>query len=103
MANAADIQKMRGLLVWVSRVMPNGATFVRGFHRVLQLLRADSLPAAQARKIIIFDPALIQELVHDLTWWIDLCRDFHSRGAVPRDFGSPKLSLLVFLRRLIAA
>ena len=82
--NAANVQKIAGLLVWVGRVISGSTTFIRGLHHVLQLLGATSLPAAQARSIVIYDHFLISEILHDITWWIDLCLHFRRSGCVPR-------------------
>ena len=82
--NAANIQKIAGLLVWVGRVIPGSTTFIRGLHRVLQVLGATSLPAAQARSMVIYDHFLISEILHDITWWVDLCVHFNHSGCVPR-------------------
>ena len=82
--NAANISKAAGLLVWVGRVVPGSTTFIRGLHRVLQLLGATSLPAPQARLIVIYDSFLVSEILHDISWWLELCDDFNRRGCVPR-------------------
>ncbi len=96
--NAANIQKIAGLLVWVGRVIPGSTTFIRGLHHVLQRLGATSLPAAQARSIVIYDHFLISEILHDITWWIDLCVHFNRSGCVPRGLRiSEILSPRVFL------
>ena len=73
MANAQDIRCVTGVLVWAARVIPSGSVFTRGLHQVLRLYGATSLPASQARRVLIRDEVRIQTAVDDLTWWLELC------------------------------
>ena len=83
LASAQDLRCLTGLLVWASVVIPTAKVFNRGFHTVLQRLKATSLPASEARLIIIDNPVLISDVLFDLSWWIDLCASFRLDGRVP--------------------
>ena len=65
-ANAQDLRCLLGLLVWCSVVIPTAKIFLRGCHTVLSRLKATSLPASQARLIMITDPLLIADVAFDL-------------------------------------
>ena len=81
---SSDAQMLRcltGLLVWASVVIPTAKVFNRGFHTVLQRLKATSLPASEARLIVISDESMVADVLVDLMWWADLCRSFRL-GAV---------------------
>ena len=41
-ATAADVNATAGLLGWISRVIPNASTFIRGLYLVVCLLRRRS-------------------------------------------------------------
>ena len=60
-ATAADINATAGLLGWISRVIPNASTFIRGLYLVVRLLGATSLPASAARRIRISGRSHISE------------------------------------------
>ena len=66
-ANAQELRCLLGLLVWCSVVIPTAKVFLRGCHTVLSRLKATSLPASQARLIMITDPVLIADAAFDLT------------------------------------
>ena len=83
-ATAADLNATAGLLGWISRVIPNASTFIRGLYLVVRLLGATSLPASAARRILISERSHISEALHDVSWWVDLCVDYRLSGAVPR-------------------
>ncbi len=83
-ATAADLNVTAGLLGWISRVIPNASTFIRGLYLVVRLLGATSLPASAARRILVSDRSHINEALLDVSWWIDLCVDYRRLGAVPR-------------------
>ena len=83
-ATAADLNATAGLLGWISRVIPNASTFIRGLYLVVRLLGATSLPASAARRILISEHSHISEALHDVSWWVDLCVDYRLSGAVPR-------------------
>ena len=82
-ASAQDLRCLLGLLVWCSVVIPTAKFFLRGCHTTLSRLKATSLPASQARLIIISDPALIADVSYDLSWWTDLCISFRLNGLKP--------------------
>ncbi len=82
-ASAQDLRCLLGLLVWCSVVIPTAKIFLRGCHIALSRLKATSLPASQARLIIITDPVLIADVSFDLLWWTDLCASFRSCGLRP--------------------
>ena len=82
-ANAQDLRCLTGLLVWAAVVIPSAKVFNRGFHTVLQRLKATSLPASEARKIIIVQESLIIDILVDLSWWADLCCSFRLNGSMP--------------------
>ena len=82
-ANAQDLRCLLGLLVWCSVVIPTAKIFLRGCHTVLSRLKATSLPASQARLIMITDPVLIADVAFDLEWWIELCSSFRLCGLRP--------------------
>ena len=82
-ASAQDLRCLLGLLVWCSVVIPTAKIFLRGCHTVLSRLKATSLPASQARLIIITDPVVIADASYDLLWWTDLCASFRLCGLRP--------------------
>ena len=82
-ASAQDLRKLTGLLVWASVVIPTAKIFNRGFHTVLQRLKATSLPASEAKLIIIDNHFLISDVLVDLSWWKDLCVSFRLSGSMP--------------------
>ena len=84
LATAADLNATAGLLGWISRVIPNASTFIRGFYLVVRLLGATSLPASAARRIRISERSHISEALHDVSWWVQLCTDYRLLGVVPR-------------------
>ena len=71
-ANAQDVRCVTGVLVWAAKVIPSGTVFTRGLHQVLRLYGATSLPASQARRVLIRDEARIQTAAVDLSWWLEL-------------------------------
>ena len=77
-ANAQDVRCVTGILVWAAKVIPSGTVFTRGLHQVLRLYGATSLPASQARRVLILDRVRIQTAIDDLAWWLDLCIQFRS-------------------------
>ena len=82
-ANAQELRCLLGLLVWCSVVIPTAKVFLRGCHTVLSRLKATSLPASQARLIMITDPVLISDAAFDLKWWSELCSSFRLCGLRP--------------------
>ena len=82
-ANAQELRCLLGLLVWCSVVIPTAKVFLRGCHTVLSRLKATSLPASQARLIMITDPVLISDAAFDLRWWSELCSSFRLCGLRP--------------------
>ena len=76
-ANADSLRSVTGILVWAAKVIPGGKVSVtRGLYQVIRLVKATSLSAALARKIIIQDRALMQTALDDLSWWLSLCVAF---------------------------
>ena len=71
-ANAQDVRCVTGVLVWAAKVIPSGTVFTRGLHQVLRLYGATSLPASQARRVLVLDESRIQTAVVDLSWWLEL-------------------------------
>ena len=64
---------------------------------MVRLLGATSLPASAARRILISDRLHISEALHDVSWWIDLCIDYRSLGAVPRGIRISEIVTPLFL------
>ena len=69
-ANADSLRSVTGVLVWAAKVIPGGKVFTRGLYQVIRLVKATSLSAALARKIIIRDHFLIRTALDDLGWWL---------------------------------
>ena len=77
--SVADIRSLSGVLCWAAKVIRFGMVYVRELYAVVADLGMSSASRQACRSTFFTDWRLIRRIRIDLTWWLDLCRDYRTK------------------------